>query len=208
MTTLRPADSPKGAPMLAFLEAHPLLLVLAIFLARVTDVSLGTLRTIFVLKGHRILAAFLGFFEILIWLAAAGQVIRNLDTWYLAVAYAGGFATGNIVGSWIESKLALGLELVRILGHDPSIGLPRKLRYLGYEVACLRGEEGDETPLEILLITERRRRVPQLLRIISELDPEAVCTINEVKRPAQAMAGRQRCPFWRRPDMMRISKRK
>ncbi len=194
--------------MLAYLEAHSILLVLAIFMARVADVSLGTLRTIFVLKGHRIYAACLGFFEILIWLAAAGQVINNLDTWYLAVAYAGGFATGNIVGSLIESKLALGLELVRILGHDPTVGLARRLRYLGYEVASLQGVENATTPLEILMITERRRKVPQLLRIISELDPDAVCTINEVKRPAQAMAGRQRNPFWRRPDMMRISKRK
>ena len=86
----------------------------------------------------------------LIWLLAAGQVIRNLDTWYLVVAYAGGFATGNIVGSWLEAKLAMGLELVRILHHDASLDLPRQLRRLGYDVTCIQGVANVNEPVEIL----------------------------------------------------------
>jgi uncharacterized protein YebE (UPF0316 family) len=95
-----------------FSQLPPWLLALAIFSARIVDVSLGTLRTIVVFRGYPIVAAVLGFFEILVWLVAAGQVFQNLGAWYLAIAYAGGFAAGNIVGMWFESKLAMGSELV------------------------------------------------------------------------------------------------
>ncbi len=194
--------------MFEFLSATPALLVPAIFLARVADVSLGTLRTIFVFKGHRLWAAFLGFFEVLIWLLAAGQVIRHLDHWYLAVAYAAGFATGNIVGSWLESKLAIGVELVRILGHNPALGLDHELRGLGYEVASLHGMGSATEPIEILLITERRRKVPELLRKVAELDPTAACTVNDVKLPARGLTSRPRRGFPALPDALRVSKRK
>jgi len=194
--------------MLEFLQDHPLLLVPAIFLARVADVSIGTLRTILVLKGHRIIAACLGFVEIVIWLLAAGQVIRQLDSWYLVVAYAGGFAVGNIVGSLLAQGLAMGLELVRILGYNPAVELPRRLRDYGYEVTALTGVENATQPVEVLLVIERRRRVPELLRRVAALDPTAVCTINEVKKPAQVQALRPRRSFAFLPDSLRLSKRK
>ncbi len=185
-----------------------MVLVVAIFLARVADVSLGTLRTIVVFKGHRLLAAALGFVEIMIWLHAAGQVIRNLDAWYLTVAYAAGFAAGNIIGSWLEAKLAMGLELVRILSPDPTVSLAPKLRDLGYEVTSLSGVENVTQPVEVLLIVERRRKVPQLLREVAAIDPAAVCTTNDIKRPAQALLPRRRRSFLGLPDALRSSKRK
>jgi uncharacterized protein YebE (UPF0316 family) len=194
--------------MVEFLQDHPLILVVAIFLARVADVTLGTLRTIVVFKGHRLLAAVLGFFEIMIWLHAAGQVIRNLDAWYLTVAYASGFATGNIVGSWLESKLAMGLELVRIMSLDPGVHLAGRLRERGYEVTALSGVENDSQPVEVLLLIERRRKVPQLLREVAAIDPTAACTTNDIKRPAQALLPRRRRSFLGLPDAMRLSKRK
>jgi uncharacterized protein YebE (UPF0316 family) len=195
--------------MFEFLQDHPLILVVAIFLARVADVSLGTLRTIVVFKGHRWLAAGLGFFEIMIWLHAAGQVIRNLDTWYLTVAYAAGFAAGNIIGSWLEAKLAMGLELVRILSLDPEVHLAGKLRDQGYEVTSLSGVENVTQPVEVLLIIERRRKMPQLLRLVAALDPTAVCTTNDIKRPAQALLPRRRRrALHALPDALRSSKRK
>jgi uncharacterized protein YebE (UPF0316 family) len=190
------------------LQATPLLLAPLIFLARVADVSLGTLRTIVVFKGHRWLAAGLGFVEITIWLHAAGQVFRNLDAWYLSAAYAGGFAVGNVVGSWLEAKLAMGLELVRVLGHDPEVHLASRLRYLGYEVTALAGVENVTQPVEVLLIVEKRRRMPQLLRTIAAIDPTAVCTTNDIKRPAQALLPRRRRGFLGLPDALRSTKRK
>ncbi len=194
--------------MLVFLAAHPLWLVPVIFLARVADVSLGTLRTIMVFRGYRFRAAFLGFFEVLIWLMAAGQVFHDLDAWYLSIAYAAGYAMGNIVGSWLEAKVAIGLELVRIISLAPATDLAGKLSRLGYDVTELAAVANASRDVEILLVVERRRRVPSLLRLVSELDPDAVCTVSDVKRPAAPRLGRSRRSFLQLPDARRVSKRK
>jgi len=159
----------------------PVLLCFAIFGARVLDVSLGTLRTILVFRAHRALAAMLGFVEVLIWVAAAGHVLQNLDEWYLAVSYAAGFATGNVVGIWLESKLAVGVQLVRAVSPNPEIPLAQHLRDDGYSVIALSGRGGGGVPVEVLLIEERRRRLPGLLRRIEHVDPDAVCTASDVK---------------------------
>jgi uncharacterized protein YebE (UPF0316 family) len=162
-------------------EPHSWLLAAAIFLARVVDVSLGTVRTILVVRGHRFLAAAIGFFEILIWVVAVSEVIRNLESWHLAIAYAAGFAVGNVVGIWLEGKLAIGSELVRAISASPEANLAQHLRKNTFEVLELDGHGDDETPVEVLLIVERRRRVPRLLRLIRETDPDAVCTVSDVK---------------------------
>ena len=88
-----------------WLHDQPALMFAAVFLARVLDVSIGTVRTITVVRGYRLLATVLGFFEVIIWVMAAGQVLTNLHHWYLVISWAGGFATGNAVGMWIEGKL-------------------------------------------------------------------------------------------------------
>ena len=93
-----------------WLLEHPWLLAILIFAARVTDVAMSTVRTILVFRSYRFLAAAIGFFEVLVWLLAVTQVMRHLDQWYLALAYAAGFATGNVVGIWIEGKLAVRSE--------------------------------------------------------------------------------------------------
>lgn len=180
--------------MIAFLD-NDALLVLAIFVARILDVSLGTVRTILVFRGRKYTAAVIGFVEILIWLVAAREVIHNLDTWYLAVAYAAGFAAGNVVGVHLESKLAIGEELVRAVSRDRSVDLAGELRRRGHAVVELEGRS-DETPVEVLLVVEKRRKIPALLRSIDATDPSAIYTITDVKpsvRPSRSKArdGRQ-----------------
>jgi uncharacterized protein YebE (UPF0316 family) len=183
----------------------PFLLVPAIVVARICDVSIGTLRTIVVFRGYRLLAAALGFVEVTIWLIAAGQVIRNLDAWYLVVAYAGGFAAGNVAGIWLESKLAIGSELVRAVSANPAIGLASELRRAGYETIELPGHGAGGAPIEVLLVVERRKRIPALLRLIRSVDPEAYWTITDVKRrPEEGRARR----FMSMPDWIRVAKRK
>lgn len=164
------------------LNDYPLILAAVIFVARIIDVSLGTLRTILVFRSYRILAALIGFFEVLIWLIAAGKVIQNLDTWYLAVAYAGGFASGNIAGIWLESKLAMGSELVRVVSENRDIELANRLREDGYPVIELTGRGRKAVPVEVLLVVEKRRKLGRLLRQINQIDPDAVYTISDVKR--------------------------
>ena len=169
------------------MDLDPWLLTPIIFLARVADVSLGTVRTILVFRGRPATAALIGFFEVLIWLLAAGQVIQNLDRWYYAVAYAGGFAMGNIVGIWVESKLALGQELVRAISRDRDVELADKLRAEGYTVTEMTGVDAQASPVEVLLIVERRRKVPALLERVLTLDPRAICTISDIKREVSTL---------------------
>ena len=161
---------------------HPGLLALAIVLARIADVSLGTLRTIVLFRGYRFLAAGLGFFEVLIWLTASMQVFRNLGEWYLAVAYAGGFALGNVVGSWLEGRLAIGYQLARIVSETRTVTVSRVLREAGYGVTELAGFGPSRNPVEVLLVVERRRRFPELLRMVKAADPEAYWTISDIRR--------------------------
>lgn len=188
------------------LSEHPWLLAVGIFVARVADVSLGTLRTILVFRAHRFLAAAIGFLEIVIWVAAASQVLRNLDAWYLVVAYAGGFATGNIVGIWLESKLALGTELVRAVSDSPDVQLADRLRASGYSVTEVKGRGDGGAPVEVLFIVEQRRRVRQLLQVIHDHDPAAFCTLSDVKHAHNAIP---RVPQSRFPGGFRsIAKRK
>lgn len=163
------------------LNDYPLLLCIAIFLARVVDVSMGTLRTILVFKSYRVLAAMIGFFEVLIWLVAAGKVIQNLDSWYLAVSYAGGFAIGNIVGIWLESKLAMGSELIRAVSENPEIRLASRLREQDFSVVEITGHGENAAPVEILLVVEQRRKLPRLLQLINHVDPDAVYTTSDIK---------------------------
>jgi len=166
--------------MMEFFVDYPYLLVPLIFLARVADVSLGTFRTIVIFRGHKFLASFIGFFEIIIWLVAAGQVLTNLDQWYLALAYASGFAVGNYVGIAIENRFAIGDELIRCISFNRDL-LADKLREKGFKVVSFDGDMGKEYPVELLLIVEKRRKVPSLIQLIKELDQSAVYSISDLK---------------------------
>jgi uncharacterized protein YebE (UPF0316 family) len=164
-----------------FLADHPVLAVLFVFFARVTDVAIGTLRTIFVFRGFRVRSALLGFVESLTWVLAASLVLGNLTAWYVFAAYAGGYATGNYVGIWLEAKLAMGLELVRIISADPAITLARRLRADGFSVVELDGHNDDGRPVEVLFAVVERRLLPRLLGLIAATDPSAIYTISDVK---------------------------
>ena len=162
------------------LVEYPYLLVPLIFFARVADVSLGTFRTIVVFRGNKFLASFIGFFEIIIWLVAAAQVLTNLDQWYLVLAYAAGYAVGNFVGMWIESRFAIGNELIRCISFNHDV-LAEKIRSKGFKVASFDGDMGEDNPVELLMILEKRRKVPSLIRLIKELDQTAVYSVSDVK---------------------------
>jgi uncharacterized protein YebE (UPF0316 family) len=166
--------------MTDLLVTHPYLLAPVIFFARVTDVSLGTFRTLVVFRGHKFLAAIIGFFEIMIWLVAASQVLTNLNQWYLALAYAGGFGVGNYVGMWIESRFAIGNELIRCISFNRDV-LAEKVREAGFNVVSIDGDMGNDKAVEVLFIIEKRRNVPMLIQLIKALDNTAVYSVSDVK---------------------------
>jgi uncharacterized protein YebE (UPF0316 family) len=114
-----------------------IIMPILIFVARVADVSIGTIRIIFVSKGMKLLAPLCGFFEILIWLIAIGKVFQNFTNPIYYIAYAGGFATGNYVGIIIEERLAIGLCVIRTVTRRDATNLIEFLRAAGYGVTTM-----------------------------------------------------------------------
>ncbi|NUO19365.1 DUF2179 domain-containing protein [bacterium] len=156
------------------------LLALGIFFARIVDQSLGTLRTISIFRGFKVLATIFGFLEVLIWINVVAQVIRNLDDWYLGVVYSAGFAAGSFVGMWIESRLAFGHQVVRIISRREK-NLADQLWEMNYPVVEMDGRT-KSGEMDILFVAEKRKNVPKLLRRIHEIDKEAFFTVEDVKQ--------------------------
>lgn len=151
---------------------------LLIFLLRIGDVSLATLRLLSAVRGRKLAAAGLGFFEILIWIVVVGTVVRNLDSTLLVIGYAAGFAAGTYVGISIEEKLAMGLAEVRVISRDAGVEIAEALRELGFGVTEVLGQ-GKEGRVEILTTVVRRRAMRELLREVERWDPDAFVVVEE-----------------------------
>lgn len=148
------------------------LLCLIIFLLRVVDVTLGTLRTVAIVKGHIWPAVVLGFFELILWVAAISQVISRLhESWWLGFAYAGGFAAGNGVGLTAERWLARGTAVVRILSQSSGGEIAERLRGEGHSVTTFLGE-GGEGPVTLVYAMAPRRSTRGMIEAARTIDPQ------------------------------------
>ena len=156
------------------------LIPLLICLARIVDVTIGTLRIIFVSKGMRVLAPVLGFFEVIIWLVAIGQIFQNLSNWVNYIAYGAGFAMGNFVGIYIEGKISLGYTLVRIITRRSATQLKEYLRESRYRFTMVDGVS-DWGKVSIIYMPLRRRDVPEVIGMVKRYNPKAFYTVEEVK---------------------------
>lgn len=168
------------AGLMEWLDAHPLIWPLFIFFARITDVSIGTLRTICVVRGMRVIAPVLGFFEVAIWITAVSGALTHLDHWYNVVAYAGGFAAGNAVGMWIEEGLAIGLQTVRLISCSRSAAVAAGLRLAGYAVTEVKGH-GLSGELSICFVVVPRKETPLVIRVAQSIDADVFCTVEDVR---------------------------
>lgn len=157
-----------------------ILLPLFIFVARIIDVSLGTLRIIFVTKGMKRVAPVVGFFEVLIWLMAISRIMQDLDNWACYIAYAAGFATGNFVGMFLEEKLAIGHEMIRVITRKDATKLIEDLRAKGYGVTSVRAE-GIEGEVAVIYIIARRSMIKEVLDEINLFNPRALYTVESIK---------------------------
>ncbi len=150
-----------------------------IFIARIADVSMGTVRVIFVSRGFKYLAPVVGFFEILIWLLAIGQIMKNLSNPMCYIAYAGGFAMGNYVGICIADKLSLGMVLIRIVSKKDAIPLVEQLKEENYGVTSVDGH-GTSGEVKVVLTIVPRREVKSVIEQVKKFNPNAFYTIEEV----------------------------
>lgn len=168
------------ATAMTWLNMNPQFWPLFIFCARVMDVSIGTLRTICVVRGMRFTAAILGFFEVSIWVTAISGVLSHLDHWYNIVAYASGFATGNIIGIYIEQKLAMGMQMIRLISRSQSAAVAAGLRLAGYAVTEVKGQ-GLQGQVSISFVVAARKEAPTVMKVASRIDPEVVSTVEDIR---------------------------
>ena len=156
------------------------ILPVLIFLARIVDQSLGTLRIIFVSRSLRKLAAIVGFFESLIWLVAISQIIQNLENWVSFIAFAGGFSMGNYVGIYIESKLAMGMICMRIITSKDATELTNVLRenQYGATTVTATGRSGE---VRLILTIIKRRDVDKVHDIVKQYNPNAFVSVEDIR---------------------------
>jgi len=169
-------------------------LPLLIFGARVVDVSLGTVRTILVVRGQRTLAAAIGFLEVTVWLLAVSSVVNAFHQPLNVLGYASGYAVGNYVGVWIEGRLAIGEQVVRLFSSNRTVELAARLSQASFDSVKLVAEDS-RGPLGVLFVTTSRRQVPALLRLVREVDPDASFTVEDLRNPVPVAAP------WRLPPL-------
>lgn len=164
-----------------------LILPLLIFLARICDVSINTIRIIYMLGGRRLTATLLGFFEAFIWLLVIREIFKHLDNWLCYVAYPAGFACGIFVGMIIEEKIAYGKVIVRIITRKDVSDLIQylNLQHFRFTRVNAEGPDGHETLVFTVL---ERERLDDLLNKLKELIPTAFYTIEKVKAAAESGA--------------------
>ena len=163
------------------MDIVPLLVIpVLIILARILDVSVGTLRIIVVSRGKKHLAAFLGFIESLVWVLAVTQVIQHLNNWLTYVAFAIGFSAGNYIGVLLEEKLAMGNLIIRVITRQEADDLVHFLWSSGYGVTSVDGW-GETGPVKVIFTVCKRRYAERIIKIIKQFNPKAFYTIEDVR---------------------------
>lgn len=159
-----------------------------IFLLRVTDMALDTLRVLMVMRGRKGIAWILGFFQSAIFILAISSVLTHLDNPLNVIGYAAGFATGNVVGMWIEERLAIGHVSITIVSSRRGAAIADHLRAEGFGVTEIpaRGKDG---MVSLLTCSVLRKNVADVRNLVNEIDAEAFITAEDV-RPV-------RRGFWR-----------
>jgi uncharacterized protein YebE (UPF0316 family) len=159
---------------------------LTIFVAEMCVVTLGTLRIIFVSRGQKVLAPLLGFFEILTWLFAIGQTMRNLHNPACFLAFAAGFTLGNFLGILIEKMLAMGMVIVRIITHQDATELVTHLRAANFGVTCVEGL-GAKGKVQIIMTVVKRKQLPEVTAYIATHHPQAFYAVEELQAASKGI---------------------
>ena len=160
-----------------------------IMLARIFDVSLGTLRIILIGKGYKNVAPIIGFFEILVWIIAVSQIMQHLDRWLYYVAYATGYALGTFIGMKLENKLSLGQVVVRIIsstGSNDQLVDCLKTNNYNFTTVEAMGKFG---PVKIIFMITQRHLLNRTIKIIEEHHPSSFYSIEDVRYVKGSLPG-------------------
>jgi len=151
-----------------------------IVLARISDVTIGTLRIVMVSKGQKHIAPLLGFFEVIIWLIAMSKIIQNIDNWVAYGAYGAGFAAGNYIGLILEEKLAVGIVHLQIITRTNADNLIAKLKAKGYGITY-HDAYGVNEKVAVIYTIIKRVDINEVIEIIRTYNPQAFYSIEDVK---------------------------
>lgn len=182
------------------------ILPIFIFCARVCDVSLGTIRVIFISKGIKYLAPCIGFFEVIIWLIAIGQVMQNITNPISYIAYGAGFACGTFIGMSIEERLSIGLSVIRIITRSDAKDLVDDLRNKNYGVTAIDAE-GATGQVKVLFMVAKRQDLKDIIATVKLHQPNAFYTIEDVRSAKEGVfPHRDGNPYLQPLRMLRIGK--
>ncbi len=181
-----------------------IVLPILIFMARIMDVSINTMRIIFMLHSKKLLSTVLGFFEALIWLLAISQIFQNLSSWPTYFAYAGGFASGILVGMLIEEKLAIGRVVVRVITRQPAEELIKYFEKNSYRYSSVDAIS-DEGEVNILFTVIKREDLKTTVQEIKRFNPKAFYTVEGVKKVSDDDISDEKGFGFRKNLMKRVS---
>ncbi len=156
------------------------ILPLLIFISRIADQTIGTLRLIFVSKGYKYIAPALGFFEVIIWLLAVSQIFKQLDNFLYYIAYGAGFAAGNFIGILLEEKISLGTVVIRVMPKKDVTELIKYLSEHNFGLTTMDAE-GSRGKTKVILSIIPRKQIKDFVKIINQFNPNAFYSIEEVK---------------------------
>lgn len=165
-----------------------------IFVARLVDVGLGTIRIIMLNRGRRAIAPILGFVEVLVWLIAIRQIFQHLDNIAAFFGYACGFAAGTVVGMVIEDKLALGMVAVRVITAEDARDLIVRMSESDFGVTSFAAE-GVNGKVRLLFTITRRKQLDRVLEIIRDTHPRAFITVSDVRSVSEGVFPQNRYRF-------------
>lgn len=153
---------------------------LLIFILRIGDVSIASVRIVTLMRGRIGLAALLGFFESLFWVSAAAIVFSNLDHPVRIITFAAGFATGTLIGGFVERWLAMGTALIRVIAPVDSPPVAEAMRGAGFQVTVLNAE-GRDGEVRLNFSVMPRRRAKEALALVGAINPDAFVTVEDIR---------------------------
>jgi uncharacterized protein YebE (UPF0316 family) len=151
-----------------------------IFVLRLIGVTLATLRVLIMMRGRKFLAATMGFFEVLVYVLAIGQVVNNLSNVWNLLGYGLGFSAGTLIGMSIEERLALGYATIRIVSRYTGQRMADAIRAAGYGATIDWGQGRDGT-VGIVYATVRRREIDAIITLAEEVDNDAFVTVEDTR---------------------------